>query len=155
MTVIDILKIVDDSSAIEKIQEELLKSERSALFETRIHEIYPEINFGRKFHEDESCNTAFRCLERILVDERSIAFFIKTYQKSKTVDFFNDFMLAQVYSRARLLIKAFAGLRKDGAPNINTIKTHYSSLKKKFLEFFFKGGKNNHGLMNVQESYHF
>ena len=135
-SVLDILKIVDDQSATDEIRTELLKSSRSTVFETKIHEIYPDINFGRKFHEVESCNTVYRCLEKVLVDKRSILFFINEYEKSQTVQIFNDYMLVQVYSRVKQLIRVFAGLMKDGTEKINTSKSHYSAMKQKIMQAF-------------------
>lgn len=140
-SILDILKIVDDEVAIEQIKTELLKSSRSSVFETKIHEIYPEIHFGRKFHEVESCNTVYRCLEKVMIDKRSILFFINEYEKSQTVQIFNDYMLVQVYNRVKQLISVFAGLRKDGTQNINTTKAHYSTMKKNLVEAFAEGGK--------------
>ena len=101
MTLLDILKVVDDPDLVKKIEDEMQTSVyRSPTFEERILENYNQFNFGKKHaNQKYGCTTPTKCLEKIVLDKRSVDFLLKKYNSSKSVEAFNVWVKVEVYDR--------------------------------------------------------
>ena len=74
MTLVEILQIADDEESLETISQEVRTTkQRSKIWEDRITSVYKNFTTGKKLDQgDFDCYTAYKCLEKIIKDSRSV-----------------------------------------------------------------------------------
>ena len=109
MSLVKILKIADDEESLETISQEVRTTkQRSKIWEDRITSVYENFTTGKKLDQgDFDCYTAYKCLEKIIKDSRSVEEIVGYWKRFKSVDKFNEFMTNEIYARVRKLIAAF------------------------------------------------
>ena len=110
MSILDILKIVDDADSLQQIEKDMEKSVyRSDTFEARISDTYEQFNFGKKHANKQfGCTTPTKCLEKIILDKRTVEFLLKKYNSSKSVEAFNEWIGTEIYDRIIKLLRTFS-----------------------------------------------
>ena len=108
MSLLNILKIVDDEELVEQMTNEMKEKKRSQTWENRITTNYKNFKTGKKFNQGKfECYTSYKCLEKVLKDQRSVQEIQGYYEKYKNINDFNDFATKEIYFRVRKLIVIF------------------------------------------------
>jgi|GWRWMinimDraft_12_1066020.scaffolds.fasta_scaffold00022_1 hypothetical protein len=136
-SIVNILTLTPEIES--KIVEEIRISRRqSKTWEQHILNHYPDIMFGKKYHHHpQFCGSPFVCLKKVVVDSRSLNFYLDRYKQSPNAIQFNAYMQSEVYMRIRHLIELFS-------PNLETgfnqsMKDHFTDMKQTLTKLFFNG----------------